>query len=651
MRYSAFISYSHADARWAKWLHRSLERYRLPKRLRSTDGGLVTAAGKFLPVFRDNEELAASSDLARSIVEALENSEVLILICSPRAARSRWVNEEVRTFVGLGRADRIFCVTVDGEPHSGDPETECFPPALLADLSKEPLAVDMRGGRGDRETARLKLIAGVLGLRYDELRQREAARRNRRLAIAASLSLAGLILMTGLAVTAFLSRNEAVRQRDLARQRTLTAERTVDFVRDLFLVADPSEARGRSMTAREVLDRGEQRLRGDELKNEPAVRADLAATLAEVYGALGLFRDSDRLIRWSLTIRHSEPEVQVRQLTLFSESQLRLGDAARSAQSAKRAVALARQIDDLRPELFFRALVALGEAELEVGDAAAARAALEEAHRESVVRSGAVSSEAALVLEDLSQVEMLGNNLEAARRHLERALAMRRRLEGDMSPSVSDDMIALARIAGEQGDNVTAARLVRSRLAIDERVLGPNHPHIADLLSDLARALLEQRDHAGARPLLERAAAIDLRERGALSWHITYVYSNLGIVYHALGDRRAGETFAKALRAAEASEAEIRGPIMVELADVQCQSSRVAEGTRLARAAIPITRAAFPNEAWRSAWANMVLGTCMMRGGDAPGGRALIRAAAPAMRQKWRPGSHYRQEAERRLNL
>lgn len=649
MRYSAFISYSHADGRWAKWLHRSLERYRLPKRLRSTDGGLVTAAGKFLPVFRDNEELAASSDLGGAIVEALENAAALIVICSPRAARSRWVNEEVKAYIGLGRADRIYCVIVDGQPHSGDPETECFPPALLGDLSKEPLAVDLRGGRGARETARLKLVAGVLGLRYDELRQREAARRNRRLAIAASLSLAGLILMTGLAVTALLARNEAVRQRDLARQRTLTAERTVDFVRGLFLVTDPSEARGRSITAREVLARGVQQLR-NELQNEPAVRADLAATLAEVYGALGLFRESDRLIRWSLSIGHGEPELRVRQWTLFSESQLRLGQAERSAQGARYAVTLARQIEDVRPELLLGALVALGEAELEVGDLAAARNALEEAYPIAVAHSGQTSSGAAQILEDLYQVELFSNNLEGARRHMERALEMRRRLEGDMSPSVSDDMIALARIAGAQGDNATAARVLRSRLAIDERVLGPNHPAVADLLNDLGRALFEQRDYAGAQPLLERAAAINLRERGALSEQIAAVYFNLGVVYHALGDRRAAETFDSALRASEGN-ATIRGLIMAEFADVQCQSSRSAEGTRQAQAALPVIREAFPNDAWRSAWANIVLGSCLVRSGDAARGRALIRAAIPAMREKWRPRTHYRQEAERRLSL
>ena len=648
MRYSAFISYSHADARWAKWLHRSLERYRLPKRLRSTDGGLVTAGGKFLPVFRDNEELAASSDLGGAIVEALENAAALVVICSPRAARSRWVNEEIRTYIALGRADRIYCVIVDGEPHSGDPESECFPPALL---SKEPLAVDLRGGRGARETARLKLIAGVLGLRYDELRQREAARRNRRLAIAASLSLAGLIVMTGLAVTAFLSRNEAVRQRDLARQRTLTAERTVDFVRGLFLVTDPWEDRGRSITAREVLIRGERKLRR-ELQNEPAVRADFAATLAEVYGALGLFRESDELIRWSLTtIRHGEPDVQVHQWTVFSESQLRLGQPERSARAARYAVALARQIENARPELFLGALVALGEAQLEVGDLAAARTALEEAYRGAVIHSGQVSSAVAQILEDLAQVETFRNNLEGARRYIERALAMRRRLEGDLSPSVSDDMIALARIAGAQGDNATAIRLVRSRLAIDERVLGPNHPAVADLLNDLGRALLEQRDHAGARPLLERAAAINLRERGALSEQIAYVHTNLGIVYHALGDRRAEATLVSALRAAEASGAVLRGLIMVELADLQCQSARAREGARLAQAAIPIVREAFPDERWRSAWANLVLGTCMMRGGDSARGRELIRAGIPAMREKWQAGTHYRQEADRRSLL
>jgi hypothetical protein len=97
----AFISYSHVDEVWAKWLHQALERYRLPKMLvgRSTPKGTVPS--QLRPVFRDRDELAGSASLKHEIGLALKQSRSLIVICSPYAAVSRYVNEEVLTFKRL----------------------------------------------------------------------------------------------------------------------------------------------------------------------------------------------------------------------------------------------------------------------------------------------------------------------------------------------------------------------------------------------------------------------------------------------------------------------------------------------------------------------------------------------------------------------
>ena len=68
-KYRAFISYSHRDERWAAWLHKSLERYRVPRRLvgRATPMGAVPA--RIAPVFRDREELPTATDLSRVVLE------------------------------------------------------------------------------------------------------------------------------------------------------------------------------------------------------------------------------------------------------------------------------------------------------------------------------------------------------------------------------------------------------------------------------------------------------------------------------------------------------------------------------------------------------------------------------------------------------
>jgi eukaryotic-like serine/threonine-protein kinase len=229
LRYRAFIAYSHRDQVWARWLHRALETYRVPRRLvgKMTESGLVPA--RLLPIFRDREELPSATDLSRKINDALEQSTSLIVICSPAAAASRWVNEEVRAFKRLGRADRIFCLIVAGEPNAshleGHEAEECFPPALLsaAGMNTEPIAADVRHGMDGKFNAKLKLISGLLGVGFDTLRQREHQRRIRRLTAVAIASMAVMVVTVALGISAFVARNAAER-------RQKQAESLIDFM-------------------------------------------------------------------------------------------------------------------------------------------------------------------------------------------------------------------------------------------------------------------------------------------------------------------------------------------------------------------------------------------------------------------------------------
>jgi len=232
-RYRAFISYSHSDARVAAWLHRSLETYRVPKLLRGTEGEFGLVPERVSPIFRDREELASSGHLGARVQGALADSDALIVICSPVAAASRWVNEEILSFKRLSGSARIYCLIVDGEPHAGGAR-ECFPPALLFELEAdgqlgqhpaEPIAADLRAGKDGKTLARLKLIAGLLGVGLDTLRKREAQRRTRRLLAISVGSVAGMALASVLAVTALIERNHARREQLRAEVASYDAER------------------------------------------------------------------------------------------------------------------------------------------------------------------------------------------------------------------------------------------------------------------------------------------------------------------------------------------------------------------------------------------------------------------------------------------
>jgi hypothetical protein len=207
-RYQAFLSYSHRDVLQGTKVHAALENYRVPADLVGRPGTHGPTPQRLRPIFRDRFDLEAGHSLRDQVVEALKNSAALIVLCSPNSAKSTYVNEEIRLFKMLGRSARIYPVIVDGEP--GDPERECFP----ANLSRvfdangvatpeliEPLAADLRSQGDGEELAKLKLIAGLLGVDLDDLRKREAIeqrKQRRRLRM-----VAGAMTMLAIAAVAF----------------------------------------------------------------------------------------------------------------------------------------------------------------------------------------------------------------------------------------------------------------------------------------------------------------------------------------------------------------------------------------------------------------------------------------------------------------
>jgi hypothetical protein len=224
-KYWAFISYSHQDEKWAAWLHRELETYRVPQNLVGQEERDFPVPRKIFPVFRDREELPTSADLSQQINLAFSQSRYLIVICSPRSAASLWVNEEIKYVKALGRENRVLAVIVDGEPNASDkpdcPLPECFPPALRFRLGPdgvstgertEPIAADARENKDGKDNAKLKLIAGILGVNFDALKQRERQRRWRHLAIGISLASLLFLIISTLGAVSFVKWQESARR-------------------------------------------------------------------------------------------------------------------------------------------------------------------------------------------------------------------------------------------------------------------------------------------------------------------------------------------------------------------------------------------------------------------------------------------------------
>jgi len=224
-RYKAFLSYSHKDHKTAAWLHGALEKYRLPKQLQlksdAVDGEEFVSSDKLGRIFRDRDELPAADDLTAEVRKALLSSEYMIVLCSPRAAASRWVNKEIIEFKKLRGEAAVLPIIVEGEPNvplGGDRALECFPPGLrfrlgpggtLSRKAAEPIAADIRKSGDGRQRALLKVIAGLLGVGLDQLVEREMQRKQRRVIAVTAASLIGMLVMGVLTTQAITARREA----------------------------------------------------------------------------------------------------------------------------------------------------------------------------------------------------------------------------------------------------------------------------------------------------------------------------------------------------------------------------------------------------------------------------------------------------------
>ena len=216
--YDAFISYSGSsnrngvttfDRQVAERLLKQLENYRVPRSLTRASSQFPGIRRRLKKVFLDREEMQASSNLHGSLVEALQQSRFLIVICSPCAQRSRWVSEEIALFRKFRGPKYILTILIEGEPEEAfpldllreQPKGESLGNDYTADMASLPLAPDIRAS-SRRQSLRLlkreklRLLAPILACRFDDLYQREHRRFIRRVIVAVG-SLAVLCFVLG----------------------------------------------------------------------------------------------------------------------------------------------------------------------------------------------------------------------------------------------------------------------------------------------------------------------------------------------------------------------------------------------------------------------------------------------------------------------
>jgi hypothetical protein len=613
-KYRAFISYSHSDASWASWLHGSLERYHPPKALIGT----VTARGpvpkRLAPVFRDRDELPSATNLGTLINAALSASACQIVICSPRAAKSKWVNEEILEFKRLGREERIFCLIVDGEPNASDmpgrQEEECFPPALrfhvgrngeLTTARTEPIAADARPGKDGKNNAKLKLISGLLGVGFDTLKRREQARRSRRLFAVACAALGGMVLTSGLAAYALIQRTVAQRQTVRAEDAAETARQATRYMVDVFKVSDPSEARGNTVTAREMLDQGAARI-NTELAKQPAVQAALKDALGTAYMGLGLYAQARPLLDGALATRRqlvtTEPAALSDTLNHRGELLKWQGDFRGAAKDYRNVLQLLTKEPDGRAKQ-----EAMAQAQYGLGVA----------------------------------LEYEGHGTEA-QASLSAALARQRALYGEENEDTARTLKELAVVVDQNGDLKTAIPLMQEAVSIQHKLQGSTpHPALAEAISDLALLLEENDQHDQAEQLFLESLAMLHRLYGEKHSNIAMELNNLASLYFAKGDLDRSEA---TYRQAYVMQRELLGEnhsdvafTLGKIAFVQYEKGHTQQGVATLQQALNLYRRLFPGDHPEVARTMNRLGFWQTLNGDYTAAEGEIRTALEMRRR------------------
>lgn len=507
-RYSAFISYSHADQKCATWLHRKLEHYRLPRTLVGTASPHGTVPRHLLPVFRDRDELPASSDLGVELRAALARSQFQIVICSPSSAMSHWVNEEILSFKRLHGEARTLALIIDGEPYSGDAR-ECFPAALrfrlaadgtLSNIAAEPIAADIRPSKDGRRLALLKLVSGLAGLKLDALVRRDVARKQRRLAAITAISVLIAVITIGLAIYAETQRQVAEAQRRLA-------DKSLTFLIETFAIANPATENPRTITVINMLERTSRRASA-ELRDEPAVSARLLQATGEIYYNLGLPRESERDLRASLRLTTAPGEQRTRILLKLAglaakRGAPKLSDAYVSAaeKSYDRSGPDANKLDAAIAQS--RGMIAyLGgdyarSAKL-FGDAVAGHRAAAGDNREEIGRALMSEAQALLQLKAFGRADPLFS--EAAALYLARFGA--------------DNVLTAAAVQNqalndfESGRYTRAEKRIERALSVYSKVLEADHPTVAAANLLLGRIRIGGKDYAGALRAFDNARKV-----------------------------------------------------------------------------------------------------------------------------------------------
>ena len=339
-----------------------------------------------------------------------------------------------------------------------------------------------------------------------------------------SVGLAAVVLLVGFAIAMAIEVRRVGTERDRANQESrrasmeaVAALQVSDFLTRLFQITDPSEARGRNVTAREILDAGARTIEST-LSEQPSLQSRLTETMAGAYEGLGLYDISEKLLRHTVDVRrrsHATPTEMGQAFHSLGHVLVRRGNFAEAEAVLNEALALRRSSLGATSAAVAKTLAALGELAYEKGDYPVAEARYRQVL--DMLRALPPGQEEAIAdaANDLAMcIQQTKADYAAAKVLMAESLASRRRLLAAPHPKIAQSLNNLAMISYRLKEYETAQSLFTESLAMNRTLFGEPHPEVAANLNNLALLARDRGDYARSVDLFQQTVAMDRQIHG-----------------------------------------------------------------------------------------------------------------------------------------
>jgi serine/threonine protein kinase/tetratricopeptide (TPR) repeat protein len=363
----------------------------------------------------------------------------------------------------------------------------------------------------------------------------EEARGRRRRLIALAAAFAGLAV--SLVLTLAMNARTA-RERDRATVAGRTTQQVLGFLVDLFEVSDPYASSSRDVSAREILDRGKDKI--DQLAAEPEVQATLLHVMGVVYGNIGLYQESAALLEDAVENRrriHGDRHLAV------AESLHELASTLDRQQVYAPAERAAREALSLRQALLgsmhldtAEAMEVLATVQAELGKYGEARALFEQVIATRRQLLGAMHRDVARALRGMATMHLRAGENEEAARWYQESLDMYRRLPGDQQLEIANTQYHIGNAEVQRDRLAQAKPLFEESLATSRRLLGNEHPMVARTMLELARLHQRAGRSEQAEPLFHELLAFYRKSMGDKSLSVAMTLTELAFLARTRGD-------------------------------------------------------------------------------------------------------------------